>query len=95
MQYAYTAVHEAEVPRASDEHFQHLLDTYVSESNKVVSTWREFRDADLDLEELEADGEFEASEKTLRELGCEALAENADWLAMHRERKLSANLGAK
>jgi hypothetical protein len=54
-----------------------------------------FRDADLDLEELEADGEFEASEKTLRELGCEALAENADWLAMHRERKLSANLGAK
>ena len=52
-----------------------------------------FRDADL--EELEADGQFEASEKTLRELGCEALAENADWLAMHRERKLSANLGAK
>jgi uncharacterized damage-inducible protein DinB len=49
MQYAYTAVHEAEVPRASDEHFQHLLDTYVSESNKVVSTWREFRDADLDF----------------------------------------------
>jgi hypothetical protein len=54
-----------------------------------------FRDADLDLEELESDRRFEDSEKTLRELGCEALAENADWLAMHRERKLSANLGAK
>ena len=54
-----------------------------------------FRDADLDLEELEADGQFEASEKTIRELGCEALAQSADWLAMHRERKLSANLGAK
>jgi len=54
-----------------------------------------FHDADMDLEELEADGQFEASEKTLRELGCEALAENADWLAMHRERKLSANLAAK
>ena len=54
-----------------------------------------FRDADQDLEELEADGQFEASEETLRELGREALAENADWLAMHRERKLSANLAAK
>jgi uncharacterized damage-inducible protein DinB len=27
--------------------FQHMLDTYASESNKVVSTWREFADADL------------------------------------------------
>jgi len=49
MNYAYTAIPEAEVPRALDEHFQYLLDTYASESNKVVSTWREFHDADLDF----------------------------------------------
>lgn len=49
MNYAYTAIPEAEVPRASDEHFQHLLDTYTSESNKVISTWREFHESDFDF----------------------------------------------
>jgi uncharacterized damage-inducible protein DinB len=49
MKYVYTAIPDAEVPHSIDEHFQHLLDTYVSESNKVISTWREFREADLDF----------------------------------------------
>jgi uncharacterized damage-inducible protein DinB len=49
MKYSYTAISEAEVPRASHQHFQHLLDTYASESNKVISTWRELREADLDF----------------------------------------------
>jgi len=49
MKYTCTAILEAEVPRAADEHFQHVLDTYASESNKVISTWREFHDADLDF----------------------------------------------
>jgi uncharacterized damage-inducible protein DinB len=49
MNYAYTAIPENEVPKATHEHFQHLLETYVSECNKVVSTWREFCDADLDF----------------------------------------------
>jgi uncharacterized damage-inducible protein DinB len=49
MQYAWTAIPDAEIPRASNPLFQHLLDTYVSESNKVASTWRAFRDNDLDF----------------------------------------------
>ncbi|MGA2652672.1 MAG: DinB family protein [Terracidiphilus sp.] len=49
MKYTCTAIPEAEVPRAADEHFQHLLDIYASESNKVISTWRELYDADLDF----------------------------------------------
>jgi uncharacterized damage-inducible protein DinB len=49
MNYAYTAIPESEVPRAADPNFQHLLETYASECNKVVSVWREFCDADLDF----------------------------------------------
>src|SRR5690606_28126677 len=48
MRYAYTAIADADVPRASFPLAQHLLDTYASESNKVVSVWREFSDADLE-----------------------------------------------
>lgn len=42
MAYAYTAISDSEIPRASDPVFQHLLNTYVSETNKVISVWREF-----------------------------------------------------
>ena len=49
MQYTFTAIPESAIPRAQNPLFQHLLDTYASESNKVVSTWREFSDADLDF----------------------------------------------
>src|SRR5690606_41197898 len=48
MRYAYSAIADADVPRASFPLAQHLLDTYASESNKVVSVWREFSDADLE-----------------------------------------------
>lgn len=47
LMYAYTAIHDAEVPVASEPLVQHALDTYASETNKVVSVWREFRDEDL------------------------------------------------
>jgi uncharacterized damage-inducible protein DinB len=47
MQYEFTALAEAQVPRASSSLFQHLLDTYASESNKLMSVWRCFGDADL------------------------------------------------
>jgi DinB family protein len=47
MSYAYIAIPESEVPRASSAIFQHLLDTYASETNKVVSVWREFIPQDL------------------------------------------------
>ena len=47
MRYAYVAIPDAKIPRAVDPAYQHVLDTYVSETNKVVSVWREFRDSDL------------------------------------------------
>ena len=47
MTYPYVAIPDAEVPSASAPVFQHLLDTYASETNKVVSVWREFSAADL------------------------------------------------
>ena len=49
MNYAYVAIPEEQIPRTHNELFQHLLDTYVSESNKVIGVWREFDDADLDF----------------------------------------------
>lgn len=45
MEYAHSAI--VEIPQASEPVFQHLLDTYASEINKVVSIWLAFRDEDL------------------------------------------------
>ncbi len=42
MQYEYTAIPESQVPRAANPVFQHLLDTYASETSKVISVWRQF-----------------------------------------------------
>ncbi len=47
MTYAYTAIPDAPVPKASAAIFQHLLNTYASETNKVVSVWRCFSTEDL------------------------------------------------
>jgi uncharacterized damage-inducible protein DinB len=47
MQYEYTAIPESQVPCAANPVFQHLLDTYASETNKVVSLWRLFSDGDM------------------------------------------------
>jgi uncharacterized damage-inducible protein DinB len=47
MQYAFTAIPDAAIPRAIEPAFQHMLDTYASETNKVASVWREFRSDDL------------------------------------------------
>ena len=47
MTYAYTAIPDAEIPRAADPVFQHLLNTYASETNKVASVWREFSFDDM------------------------------------------------
>jgi uncharacterized damage-inducible protein DinB len=47
MKYAFIAIGDDSIPRASDPTFQHVLDTYASETNKVVSVWREFGDDDL------------------------------------------------
>jgi uncharacterized damage-inducible protein DinB len=47
MPYGHSAISEAEVPRALQPVFQHLLDTYASETSKVISVWRQFSDEDL------------------------------------------------
>src|SRR5688500_4328804 len=48
MNYEYTAIPESELPRAVVPLLQHAIETYLSETNKVASTWRGFEDNDLD-----------------------------------------------
>lgn len=47
MNYESVAIAEHEVPEATEAMLQHVVDTYVSETNKVISTWHSFADADL------------------------------------------------
>ena len=42
MFYPNVWIQEDQIPRATSPIFQHLLDTYASETNKVISVWREF-----------------------------------------------------
>lgn len=48
MHYSFTAIADSEIPRAANPVFQHLLDTYASETNKVISVWHCFEPTDLD-----------------------------------------------
>lgn len=47
MNYSYVGIADNEIPRAREPVFQHLLDTYASETNKVISVWRVFKPAEL------------------------------------------------
>ena len=47
MTYANTAIPDRDIPAAREPLFQHVLDTYASETNKVASVWSAFEDADL------------------------------------------------
>lgn len=49
MDYPVTAIADAEIPRAAHAVFQHALDTYASETNKVWSVWTALEPADLDF----------------------------------------------
>jgi len=49
MHYEYTAIPDADVPRAVEPTFQHVLQTYASETNKTVSVWRAVPDGLLDF----------------------------------------------
>jgi uncharacterized damage-inducible protein DinB len=53
MRYSHPAIADAEIPRAANPIFQHLLDTYASETNKVISVWQCFAPADLDFRPYE------------------------------------------
>ena len=47
MSYSHTAIADSEIPRASAANFQHMFDTYASESNKVISVWLAFAPEDM------------------------------------------------
>lgn len=47
MRYEHTEIPDSAVPDAAFPFARHMLQTYVSETNKVVSIWRGFTDADL------------------------------------------------
>ena len=47
MHYAHTAITDLEIPIAAERSQQHLLTTYASETNKVVSIWHSFQGKDL------------------------------------------------
>jgi uncharacterized damage-inducible protein DinB len=49
MHYDYVSIADAEVPRAAEPVFQHVLTTYVSEANKTASVWRAVPDELLDF----------------------------------------------
>jgi uncharacterized damage-inducible protein DinB len=48
MMYRNPAIPESKIPKAAAPIFQHLLDTYASETNKVATIWREFGPEDLE-----------------------------------------------
>src|SRR5438105_3428951 len=47
MRYEFTAIPDNEIPCAREDVFQHVLNIYASETNKVISTWRSFSEEDL------------------------------------------------
>src|SRR5581483_3628217 len=49
MHYDFVAIPDADVPRAAEPIFQHLLTTHASEANKTVSVWRAVPDDLLDF----------------------------------------------
>lgn len=49
MKYDFTAIPDADVPQAVDPTFQHVIQTYASETNKTVSVWRAVPDGLLDI----------------------------------------------
>jgi hypothetical protein len=49
MNYDFIAITDAEIPQAVEPIFQHVVTTYVSETNKTVSMWRAVPDSLLDF----------------------------------------------
>jgi uncharacterized damage-inducible protein DinB len=47
MTYAFTAIRDDELPAARERAWQHTVDTYASETNKVASVWAAFAGVDL------------------------------------------------
>jgi uncharacterized damage-inducible protein DinB len=49
MRYGFVAIPDADLPRAIQPVFQHVLQTYASETNKTASVWRAVPDDFLDF----------------------------------------------
>jgi uncharacterized damage-inducible protein DinB len=49
MQYSRGFISDRDIPRATKPVFQHLVDTYASEANKLAAVWSELRDDQLDF----------------------------------------------
>jgi hypothetical protein len=49
MHYDFIAIPDAEIPQAVEPIFQHVIQTYTSETNKTVSVWRAAPDDLLDF----------------------------------------------
>ena len=47
MSYDFVAIPDTDIPRAANPLFQHLIDTYAGETNKVITVWRGFAPEDL------------------------------------------------
>jgi uncharacterized damage-inducible protein DinB len=47
MKYSFSAIRDEQIPRSRVPLLQHVLDTYASETNKVISVWMSFTDSDL------------------------------------------------
>ena len=47
MKYPVSAIRDEQIPRSRVALLQHVLDTYASETNKVISVWATFVDSDL------------------------------------------------
>lgn len=50
MKYDWTAIPEADIPTADNPLFQHVVVTYVSETNKTASMWKAIPDELLDFQ---------------------------------------------
>jgi uncharacterized damage-inducible protein DinB len=48
MQYLHSAIEPGMITQAVEPAFQHIVDTYASEINKVICVWRAFSDEDLE-----------------------------------------------
>jgi len=47
MKYPFSPIRDEQIPRSRVALLQHVLDTYASETNKVISVWAAFVDSDL------------------------------------------------
>ena len=61
-------------------------------ARQYARMYRVFSNSEADLMSFEKNDNFEFCRLAIFELGCEALAENAEWLATHREQKLSLKM---